>query len=1042
MGQIAQLNYFDTLVVPPLLEVDLALGPDTFVRKGTTLRLSSKVTHGVSPFKYQWFTPTNLKKDTLDYLDVKMITADSTIRVEITDKNKCVAFDTLNIFLKENPVVNMGPDKRICWYDSFLVVPTAKNAFWIDPVTSDTMQQGDTLLWQWQYYGADYSTATTSKIARRGVYTVSVMDSLGCIGSDTFNLIVNDTLFPKAGPDQVKCFNDTLVLTAGGLDTIKNGKKGSYAWYRGLPKTPPSFSNQKVVKFKVQTSNSYLLELMVKEDTLKCYGFDTTNIKVNPLPTITLTTPQKYCCDYGNVNLGSTLFGSPAGGTWSCRQNASFVNSNVFLTPNACDPKKAGIFTLIYTYKDPTTSCIKYDSTLFTINPLPALQFDGGTICQNANRVKLKAAAPAPIYIKAPINLNSMTSVQFKLLRSVPKTGGGFCTVNDLISDDDPSLNYDFWLNVSKSIIDLGTSNKDSIQLEISIIDGQGCSNKDTAWFYIVKVPVITFSGFPDLCIDKGAVNLSSISNTKPLTGKWSVIDSTGITKSKTILQPGINANGDTLDTKKISLQNGPGIYKMRYTDLASGCYVKKDTILRINPLPNVKISISPTGDNGKFCEIDPDVTLNANPSGGTWSSTVAGVISGGKFQPSAVSAAERDKWITLTYRYTDPSTKCDTSKSLQVFVQSKPVINILNNDIDTCRSNTMDITLKATYAFTSKISWVHSFDPTRGGFDNNGTQLSNNNPTVYNIKPRGDSITNVVITAFTEAMGVCPFAQDNLFLKIHPRPNATVTIDDADGCAPHTVNFTTTINNGVDATKSTFNWKFGDQSNGTGAVVSHIYPNTGSYLPSLQVISEFGCDTTLGPFNIDVYPIPVAAFTPNPNNATTAALPRFRFTNESKVVNVAGSRIQSNSWDFGDLNSNTDTSTLLNPEYYYSSDTMSYWVTLIVETNHGCRDTVSKKVIVGPDILVYIPNAFSPDGAGPLMNDKFAIQASGFTTYQVMLFNRWGERLYTSNKLDEPWDGMYNGQPCQMDAYVYEVEVTSFIGKLYRYSGTVLLIK
>jgi hypothetical protein len=62
-----------------------------------------------------------------------------------------VAFDTLNIFLKENPVVNMGPDKRICWYDSFLVVPTAKNAFWIDPVTSDTMQQGDTLLWQWQY---------------------------------------------------------------------------------------------------------------------------------------------------------------------------------------------------------------------------------------------------------------------------------------------------------------------------------------------------------------------------------------------------------------------------------------------------------------------------------------------------------------------------------------------------------------------------------------------------------------------------------------------------------------------------------------------------------------------------------------------------------------------------------------------------------------------------------------------------------------------------------------------------------------------------
>jgi hypothetical protein len=48
-------DYFDTLVVPPLLEVDLALGPDSFVCAGTTLRLGSRAANGVPRFTYKWF---------------------------------------------------------------------------------------------------------------------------------------------------------------------------------------------------------------------------------------------------------------------------------------------------------------------------------------------------------------------------------------------------------------------------------------------------------------------------------------------------------------------------------------------------------------------------------------------------------------------------------------------------------------------------------------------------------------------------------------------------------------------------------------------------------------------------------------------------------------------------------------------------------------------------------------------------------------------------------------------------------------------------
>lgn len=64
------------------------------------------------------------------------------------------------------------------------------------------------------------------------------------------------------------------------------------------------------------------------------------NVKVYSLPKITLISSQKYCCDYGNIDLGSSTFASPSGGTWSCRQNSKLVSSNVFQTAQACNPAK------------------------------------------------------------------------------------------------------------------------------------------------------------------------------------------------------------------------------------------------------------------------------------------------------------------------------------------------------------------------------------------------------------------------------------------------------------------------------------------------------------------------------------------------------------------------------------------------------------------------------------------------------------------------------------------------------------------------------
>jgi gliding motility-associated-like protein len=57
-------------------------------------------------------------------------------------------------------------------------------------------------------------------------------------------------------------------------------------------------------------------------------------------------------------------------------------------------------------------------------------------------------------------------------------------------------------------------------------------------------------------------------------------------------------------------------------------------------------------------------------------------------------------------------------------------------------------------------------------------------------------------------------------------------------------------------------------------------------------------------------------------------------------------------------------------------------------------------------------------------------------------VFNRWGEKMFESTDVNQGWNGRANGQECQQDVYAYLVEVTSFEGKLYKFTGTITLLR
>ncbi|MFT5158279.1 MAG: gliding motility-associated-like protein, partial [Bacteroidia bacterium] len=149
------------------------------------------------------------------------------------------------------------------------------------------------------------------------------------------------------------------------------------------------------------------------------------------------------------------------------------------------------------------------------------------------------------------------------------------------------------------------------------------------------------------------------------------------------------------------------------------------------------------------------------------------------------------------------------------------------------------------------------------------------------------------------------------------------------------------------------------------------------------------------------------------------------------------------NEWDFGDPTAVDDTSTQINPVFFYPADTGTYMVTLRVTTNYGCTDEFSYPVIIGPDILVFIPNAFSPDVGGPTENEGFrAVVNNGVKDYHMIIFNRWGEVMYETTDPNAKWDGTFNGIKVQQDVYAYYLKVSGWNNKEYTFSGTITLLR
>lgn len=108
-----------------------------------------------------------------------------------------------------------------------------------------------------------------------------------------------------------------------------------------------------------------------------------------------------------------------------------------------------------------------------------------------------------------------------------------------------------------------------------------------------------------------------------------------------------------------------------------------------------------------------------------------------------------------------------------------------------------------------------------------------------------------------------------------------------------------------------------------------------------------------------------------------------------------------------------------------------------------GCVHQDSAKVeLFDADVQLFAPNAFSPNGDG--INDTFDLLGYGDRTLEMSIFNRWGEQLYATVSMDEPWDGTFKGTPVTNDVYVYVLTYTGMCtgNEEFKRTGHVTVIR
>jgi gliding motility-associated-like protein len=824
------------------------------------------------------------------------------------------------------------------------------------------------------------TTQTITVTPSPGTYEHEVAYSLnGCTSKDTSTVVVANSPTLTVADASI-CEGEVATLTA-----TTNLTGGIYTW------GPGAFADTSSINVIPASTTTYNLNY----DLNGCTANTTAQVTVSPSPAITVS--DATICAGETATLTSTT--SNAGGTYTWSPGSHPNTASINVSPSA---------TTRYYLNYSLNGCTVIDSGDVTVNNSASVSLSDTNVCAGSSAT----------------------------LTAVPSMSGGSF----------------IWApgGQSTSSITVAPNNNTTYTVSYAI---NGCSSSNSSNVVVNPIPTVSVTDSVTICV-----------------GNSTTLIATPSIPNGTYLWLAPQANNETTSTLTVSPTTFAN-YTVQYT--RNGCVTQGSGRVYVNPAATISVT------DDQICEGDL-ASLTASTSGNsaniTWSP--------GGFTGPTINVSPG---ATTDYVAQIVDNSCINRDTGTVVVIPTPSVTPFNSG-PYCEGETILLTVSNTPNATYQWVGPNSFssnqqNPTKGNAvvadsgdyvvlvsvgqcsDQGGTTVVINAPTETTISPAGpfcEDVTTSLLTVnnpggvfsgsgisngqsgefnpslatvgnntitYTPAAGACQTAATRVIL-VNGLPQVDFLVNNPQGCVP----FLTSFTDQTTPVGSALVWNFGDgTTSNTPGTVQHSFAGVGSYDVSLQATSPAGCVNSISkPNAITVIENAIADFSMTPENISEN-VPYVEFLNSSLNAN-------SYMWIFGSNGTSSD----VNPNLTFIDLQNDQIITLIATNEGGCADTVSYTLKVTEELLFYIPNAFTPDG------DKFnqyfqPVFTAGFdaNTYNLQIFNRWGDMIFQSTDAEIGWDGTFDNRLVPIGSYIWKVQFKSDSSdKKYSQQGVVNVLR
>lgn len=397
-----------------------------------------------------------------------------------SENNGCIERDSIEVNFSMTPNVDLGNDTSLCFSNNFLIDATTSGA---------------------QYLWNDNSTNSTLIASTTGAYFVEV-NSGGCVGYDTINLVFQNIPVLNLGPDITLC--DSLSF-----EIIPNVTFDNYLW--NTTSTAPTLT--------INSSGDYYLTA----STNNCFTSDTIEISLNQSPIIDLG-PDTVLCSQISLQL-----------------DPNFVNGQYVWSDNSSNSTLTVFNSGLYFVEVTNQTCTSYDTIEVTFIDNTSLNLGPDQELCDETSYLIQAASSHDSYLWNTSETSSFISVNTSGQYNLTAYNSG-CEMNDTIEI----------VFLQSPIVDLGNDtilcNTNLLTLTVPSIYSQILWSNGSTENSIIPITTGNYSVQvgPDNCYSTDDINIEYINEPYVYVNDTTVCEEDGLNLNFTDNPYSISLNGNS----------------------------------------------------------------------------------------------------------------------------------------------------------------------------------------------------------------------------------------------------------------------------------------------------------------------------------------------------------------------------------------------------------------------------------------------------------------------------------------------------------------